>query len=169
MEFTTAEYKRCVGNVFTTIDGFKYVQSKITESYVYLKCAIFRSGCKATSKLNRTINLITPMHLHNHEVSEYKTEVHQLKTKCKTVTKQVQTSSLRNVFDDITRNNPCARDISFAECESAMYRARKTSQPKIPQTAIEFLEMLGTTHLGIHFNFLSRVKTKLPWSSFPMK
>ena len=124
MEFTTVEYKRCVGNVFTTTDGFKYVQSKITGNYVYLKCALFKSGCKGTSKLNRTINLITPMHLHNHEVSEYKTEVHQLKTKCKTVAKQVQTSSLRNVFDDITRNNPCARDISFAECESAMYRAR---------------------------------------------
>ena len=153
MEFTTAKYKRCVGNVFTTTDGFKYVQSKITGNYVYLKCALFRSGCKGTSKLNRTINLITPMHLHNHEVSEYKTEVHQLKTKCKTVAKQVQTSSLRNVFDDITRNNPCARDISFAECESAMYRARKTSQPKIPRTAIEFQEMLGTTPLGIHFQY----------------
>ena len=81
MEFTTAEYKRCVGNVFTTSDGFKYVQSKITERYVYLKCAIFRGGGKGTSKLNCTRNLITPMHLHSHDVSEYKTDVHQLKAK----------------------------------------------------------------------------------------
>ena len=141
MEFTTAEYKRCGGNVFTTPDGFKYVQTKFTESYVYLKCAIFRGGCKGTSKLYRSINSITPMHLHNHDVSEYKTDVHQLITKCKTVPKQVQTSNLRNVFDEITRNSLYARDISFAECESAMYRARKTSQPKIPRTAIEFLEI----------------------------
>ena len=84
-------------------------------------------------------------------MSEYKTDVLQLKTKCKTVAKQLKTSSLRNVFDDITRNSLCARDISFAECESAMYRARKTSQPKIPRTAIELLEMLGTTLLGMHF------------------
>ena len=100
-----------MGNVFTTVDGYKYVQSKITENYIYLKCAIFRGGCKGTSKLNRARNLITPMQLHNHEVLEYKTEVHQLKTKCKTVAKQVQSSSLRQVYDDVTRNNPCARAI----------------------------------------------------------
>ena len=151
MEFTTGGYKRCVGNVFTTADGFRYVQSKITENYTYLKCAIFRNGCKGTSKLNRTRNLIAPMHPHNHEVSEYKADVNQLKTNCKTVVKQVQSSSLRQVFDDVTRNNPCARDVSFAECESAMYRARRTCQPKIPLTAAEFLDMLGTTALGVHF------------------
>ena len=70
MEFTPKGYKRCVGNVFTTADGFKYVQSKMTENYFYHKCAIFRNGCKGTSKLNRTRNLITLMHLHNNEVSE---------------------------------------------------------------------------------------------------
>ena len=151
MEFTTGGYKRCVGNVFTTTDGFRYVQSKVTENYTYLKCAIFRNGCKGTSNLNRTRNLIAPMHLHNHEVSEYKADVNQLKTNCKTVVKQVQSSSLRQVFDDVTRSNPCARDISFAECESAMYRAKITCQPKIPLTAAEFLDMLGTTALGVHF------------------
>ena len=109
------------------------------------------------------------MHLHNDDVSEYKTDVHQLKTICKTVAKQEQTSSLRNVFDNITRNSLCARDISFAECESSMHRARKTSQPKIPRTAIEFLEMLGTTPLGMYFQYSSQVKTKLQWFSFPMK
>ena len=103
-----------------------------THNYIYLKCAIFRSGCKGTSKLNRTRNLIYRMQIHIHEVLEYKTDVHQLKTKCKTVAKQVQSSSSRQVFDDVARNNPCARDITFAECESAMYRARKTIQPKVP-------------------------------------
>ena len=87
------------------------------------------------------------MQLHNHEVLEYKTEVHQLKTKCKTFAKQVQSSSLRQVFDDVTRNNPCARDITFVECESAMYRARKTVQPNVPQSVIEFIDLLVSTPL----------------------
>ena len=46
MEFNTEEYKRRGSNVFTSADGFKYVQSKIIENSVYLKCAIFRNGCK---------------------------------------------------------------------------------------------------------------------------
>ena len=69
MEFNTEEYKRRGSNVFTSADGFKYVQSKTIENGVYLKCAIFRNGCKGTAKLNLTRHLITPMHLHNHEVS----------------------------------------------------------------------------------------------------
>ena len=93
------------------------------------------------------------MQLHNHEVLEYKTEVHQLDTKCNTVSKQVQSSSLRQVFDNVTRNNPCARDITFVECESAMYRARKTIQPKVPQSDIEFIDLLVSTPLGVHYKF----------------
>ena len=152
MEFSTDEYKRC-GSVFTSADGFKYVQSKTTGNCVYLKCAIFRNGCKATAKMNLTRHSITPMHPHNHEVNEYKTAVYQLKAKCKTLAKRTLSPSLRNIFDDATRNEPNAHDISFPECESAMYRSRKTSQPKIPSTAIEFIDMLGDTPLGKHFKF----------------
>ena len=61
MEFNTEEYKRRGSNVFTSADGFKYVQSKIIENSVYLKCAIFRNGCKGTAKLNLTRQLITPI------------------------------------------------------------------------------------------------------------
>ena len=42
MEFNTEEYKRRGSNVFTSADGFKYVQSK----------TIFRNGCKGTTKLS---------------------------------------------------------------------------------------------------------------------
>ena len=82
MEFTVQEFKRSVGKVTTTSDGHNYVHSKITEDYIYLKCALFRSGgCKGTCKLNHSRNLITPMNLHNHSVEEYKSEVYQLKTR----------------------------------------------------------------------------------------
>ena len=157
--------------VFTTADGNKYVQSKITENYIYLKCAIYRSGCKGTGKLNRTRNLITRMQLHNHEVLDYKSDVNQLKTMCKTVAKQVQSSSLRQVFDDATRNNPCARDITFAECESAMYRARKTIQTKVPQSVIEFIDMLGSAPLGVHYKFhvTSENQTAVVFFSYEIK
>ena len=46
MEFTSQEYKRSLGKVITTADGHNYVHSKMTEYYIYLKCAIFRTGCK---------------------------------------------------------------------------------------------------------------------------
>ena len=70
MEFISEEYKRCIGNVVTTTDGYKYVQSKVTEKYIYLKCAIFRGGCKGTGKINLIRNLITPMKEHNHSVDD---------------------------------------------------------------------------------------------------
>ena len=153
MEYTLQEYKRREGKVFTTSDGHKYTRSKITEKYIYLKCALFRqSGCKGTSRLNRETDLITPLTQHHHSNEDYQSNIFDLKTKCKILAKHTQTN-LRKVFDDATRTDPSAHDISFAECEAAMYRARKTLQPKIPQSAYEFSEMLSSTHLGIYNKF----------------
>ena len=100
MEFISREYKRSVGKITTTSDGHNYVHSKMTEDYIYLKCALFRSGCKGTGKLNRLRNFITPMKTHNHAIQDYQNEVFQLKTRCKTVAKNSQTN-LRKVFDDV--------------------------------------------------------------------
>ena len=152
MEFTSQEYKRSIGKVITTCDGHKYVHSKLTEDYVYLKCAIFRTGCKGTSKLNRLRNLITPMNQHNHSVEDYKSDVFQLKAKCKSVAKHSQ-MNLRKLFDDTTRHDRCAADISFVEFESSLYRARRTLEPKIPLTATDFCEMLATSTFAEHFKF----------------
>ena len=75
---------------------------------MYLRCVLFRDGCKGTSKLNLETNLITSIHSHNHNVEKYKTEVYELKAKCKTMARKSQTS-LRRVFDDVTRGlNPGA-------------------------------------------------------------
>ena len=152
MEYTIEEYKRTSGNIFCTPDGNKYIQSKHMEKHIYLKCAIFRTGCRATSRLNRETNLITPLKNHDHSVDLYKTQVYQLKTKCKSVAKNSQTN-LRMVFDDVTRRDPGACHISFPECESSMYRARRMIQPKIPLTANEFIDMLTTTQYMEHFKF----------------
>ena len=122
MEYTIGSYKSIVGKVCTTLDGFKFVSSKMNEEYSYLKCAMFRSGCKGTARLNRETNLITPLHEHDHDVEDYKSDVFNLKTKCKTIATKSQTN-LRQVFDDATRNDPCACEVAFIECESAMYRA----------------------------------------------
>ena len=78
------------------------------------------------------------------------TEVFKLKSKCKSSAKSSQTN-LRKVFDDATRTDPYSCDISFPECESSMYRARRKIQPKIPLTADEFSEMLSTTPYGEYF------------------
>ena len=88
MEYTTDEYKRSIGKVFTTSDGNKYIQSKLKGNYIYLRCILFRSKCKGTSKLNCETGLITPLGQHNHDVDEYRSEVYHLKTKCKTIAKK---------------------------------------------------------------------------------
>ena len=131
-------------------DGHKYIRSKITEKYVYLKCALFRhNDCKGTSRLNRETDLITPLTQNYHSNEDYQSNIFDLKTKCKTLAKHTQ-MNLRKLFDDATRTDPSAHDISFAECEAAMYRARRTSQPKIPQSASEFSEMVSSIPLGVY-------------------
>ena len=112
---------------------------------------LFRNACKGTSKLNYETNLITPLKGH-HDVAEYKSEVYDLKTKCKTIAKNSQTN-LRKVFDDTTRDSPFACEISFPQCELTMYRARKTLEPKIPLNASEFSDMIHTTTFGKYFKF----------------
>ena len=169
MEFKTEEYKRRGSNVFTSADGSKYVQSKTIENGVYLKCAIFRNGCKGTAKLNLTRHLITPMHLHNHEVSEYKAGVYQLKAKCKTLAKQTQSPSLRSIFDDATRNEPNTHDVSFPECESAMYRSRKRINLKSLQQPLSSLTCYELHLLESTSNFLLPMGTKSQLSFFLTK
>ena len=148
MEYTLQEYKRREGKVFTTSDEHKYTLSKNTEKYLYLKCALFsQSNCNGTSRLPET-DLITPVTQHNHNKEDYQSNIFGHKTKCKILAKNTQTN-LTKVFDNATRTDPSTHDISFAECEAAMYRARRTLQPKISQSASEFSEMLSSTHLGI--------------------
>ena len=55
-----------------------------------------------------------------------------------------------------TRTDPSAHDISSAECETAMYRARRNLQPKIPQSVSEFSEMLSSLIWVPITNSLSR-------------
>ena len=150
MEYTLSSYRRLVGKVYTTSDGHKFINSKISEKYIYLKCAIFRTGCKGTGRLNRVTDLITPLSPHNHNTEEYRSDVFDLKTKCKEIAMHSQTN-LRHVFYDTTRGEPSAREVTFPECESAMYRARRRLQPKIPSDAVEFCEMLPTASLGKYY------------------
>ena len=99
-----------------------------------LKCAIIRLGCKGTARLNRGTNLITHQFQHDHSVEEYKSDVHDLKTKCETVAMHSQDNP-RQVFNETTRSDPRAFNVSFTECESAMDRASRKLQPKIPLVA----------------------------------
>ena len=83
---------------------------------MYLRCVLFRNGCKGSSKLDHESNLIRSLNSHNHNVEKYQTEVYQLKIKCKTMDKKSQTS-LRKVFGNVTRYDPSAYPISFTECK----------------------------------------------------
>ena len=59
-------------------------------------------------------------------------------------------ANLREIFNKVTRFDPSAHEVTFKECESMMFRARRTSQPKIPLTAIQFRDQLPTTNFSIH-------------------
>ena len=73
----------------------------------------------------------------------YKAETFPLKAIART-----SHESLRNIFDDATREDTAATSISFSECESTMYRSKRRSQPKIPETVMEFSEILPDTSFG---------------------
>ena len=53
MEYQLKPYRRQSGQVLTSTNEHKYVKRKVTETTVYLRCALFRDGCKATAKLNK--------------------------------------------------------------------------------------------------------------------
>ena len=120
--YSSEEKKRCRGNVFPIVNGYKYVRSMISKEYIYLKCARFRISCKGTRRLNKQTNLISPLYNHNHQLEDNKTNIFQLKAKCKTLAKQSQ-NNLSKVFDDAARIDPYEREIYFRDYESAMYRS----------------------------------------------
>ena len=144
MEYSFDQYKRNTGKVFTSSDSYKYFCHKYTENILYLRCALFRKDCKGSAKLEKATNLIYPKSEHNHGLKDYRAEVYAIKTKCKT-TAQTSQHNLRQIFNDVSRSNPSASQVTFKECESSMFRARKMLQPMIPQSASEFSEVLPTT------------------------
>ena len=126
------------------------MKCKVKENKAYLKCVLFRNGCKATAKLDMQTNLITALAKHNHTLVAYNSAANELKSKCKIIA-QNSHDNLRKIFNDVTREHPSASEVSFPECESAMYRSRRMLQPKIPTNAVEFSEMLATTSFGKFF------------------
>ena len=99
--------------------------------------------------MEKVTNLIYPKSEHNHSLKNYDTEVYAIKTKCKK-TAQSSQHNLRQIFNDITRSDPSASQVTFKECESSMFRARKLLQPKIPGSASEFCQVLPTTNFAVN-------------------
>ena len=135
------------GHVLTTADGHKYLRRKYAVNSVYLKCALFRNGCKATAKLDRDTNLISPGNVHNHDLTNYHSETYNLKKKCITMARTSK-DPLRKVFNDAAREDSFAIEVSFPQCESSMYRSRRSLEPKIPSNATELSLLLPNTTFG---------------------
>ena len=120
MEYTLDSYLRSGGKIFTTSNGYKYLKYKVKKTKAYLRCVLWKKGCKGTSKMNLDTDIIYPSSIHNHDIELYQSEVYDLKTRCKKVARSSQ-GSLRKLFDDVTRTDPYACQISFNECESSMF------------------------------------------------
>ena len=139
MDYSFDQYKRITGKVFTSSDGYKYLCHKSKENILYLRCVLFMKDCKGSAKLEKAKNLIYLKSEHNHGLQDYSAEVYAIKTKCKTID-QTSQHNLRQIFDDVTRSDPSASQVTFKECESSMFRARKILQPMIPQSASELVK-----------------------------
>ena len=150
MEYTLNTYKQNRGSIYTTFDGHKYLVTKRKDTDIYLKCVLFRNGCKSKAKLNQDINKIILTSQHNQGLDMYNDDIYSMKKKCNEAAKS-SGENLRKIFNDQTRIVPAGRKISFVNCESTMYCARRNLQPKIPQNAFELECTLPGTLYGIHF------------------
>ena len=72
--------------------------------------------CKAIGGLS-WIEFDFHLNPHNHNV-EYKSDIIKFQNGCKKLSKHSQ-SNLRKIFNDTTRTNPSACDISLTEIESS--------------------------------------------------
>ena len=126
------EYIRSKGKVYISSDGYKYFSSKAVGSRIHLRCTLFRNSCKGTAKLDLEENVLYLKSVHNHHLENYKSGISALKTKCKR-SAQCLSDGLRHVFNEVTRSDSSASDISFNEIESAMFRSRRMLQPSTHQ------------------------------------
>ena len=65
MEYTLNTYKQNRGSIYTTSDGHKYLVTKRKDTDIYLKCVLFRKGCKSKAKLNQDLNKVSLSSQHN--------------------------------------------------------------------------------------------------------
>ena len=59
------------GKGFVTPDGCKYISNRTKLNCFYLRCVLFKKGCKGTAKLNTDIYLVYPKSEHNHQIEDY--------------------------------------------------------------------------------------------------
>ena len=156
MDYTITHYKQNRGSIYQTSEGHKYLVSKRRGDLIYLKCVLFRNGCKSTAKLIQECNLIRLQADHNHGIDKYDDDIYIVKANCKEAAKS-SGENLRKIFNDVTRRDVRGgRAITFAKCESLMYRARRQLQPKIPQTSFQLETSLPGTPYGL---FLKNIVT----------
>ena len=146
MEYSCNTYKHGRGQIYTTSDGFKYSRIRTYKNVMFLRCVLHRNStrCHGTAKLKEFSNEIEPNHPHNHPISEYHTELYELKSKCKLATKTSQ-GRLTKVFRECTRSEPAASLLSYKNLETSMYRSRREIDPKIPKSAAMFCDQIMFT------------------------
>ena len=85
---------------------------KNTERYV--KCIIFRKGCKSKAKLNQDIHKISLSSQH-HGRNGYKDGIYSIKRACK-VSAKFSGENIQKIFNDQTSVVPACRKNYFVNC-----------------------------------------------------
>ena len=124
--------------------------------------------CHGTAKLDEFTNVIHPNHPHNHQISEYHTELYELKSKCKSAARKSQ-GRLSKVFRECTRNEPSASLLSYKNLETTMYRSRSEIQLIIPKSATMFCQQLVSTRYAIYYRGAVQVDMDIGAIFFPRR
>ncbi len=92
---------------------------------------------------------------HNHSCEAYESGTHRLKSALKKAAEERPGSSLRDKFNELTRQDPNGAKVSFTKMASIMYKRQRLSTPKVPQTPNDFVDLLeqhpelGQCQMGI--------------------
>ena len=152
MEYSCNNYKCKRGCIYTTSDGYKYSKIKTYDNLTFLRWFLYRklNRCKGSAKLNAISNIIEPKHHHNHSISEYHTELYEVKAKCKSAARTSR-ERLSKVFKDTTRNEAVASLLSYKNIETTMYRARREIEPTIQRSSAEFCQQIQSTQYAVYY------------------
>ena len=141
MEYSCNIYKHKRGCIYTTSDGFKYSKIRTYNNVTFLRCVLHRNfiRCHGTAKLDEFTNIIQPNGPHNHQISEYHTELYELKSKCKSAARKSQ-GRLSKVFRECRECKQKLEDGEYTPLQY-LFALEDSNDPDInlPQQSEEIL------------------------------
>lgn len=149
MEYKIIEGKK-LGSQNFECQGYLYIQSRQTETSIYLRCTLWRCGeklCPGTGRIDRLLNVLYTKQMHNHTQAAYKSNLIALNNKLKRAA-EISTENLRHVFDDVTSTDQAGALVTYKNVRNTMIKRRRLELPGNPKTPEEFENMIKQTRFS---------------------